>query len=71
MFLLCFGAKVWLVNFVKWLLGCCKWLLGCSCTVAIYLQTVFSAQTKEATPISIPLSGAEKLLCVCSVAKVL
>ncbi len=37
MFLLCFGAKIWLVNVVKWLLGCCKWFLGCSYEVVMSL----------------------------------
>ncbi len=37
MFLLCFGAKIWLVNVVKWLLGCCKWVLGCSYEVVMSL----------------------------------
>ncbi len=35
--LLCFGAKIFLVNVVKWLLGCCKWLLGCSYEVVMSL----------------------------------
>ncbi len=28
MFLLCFGATIWLFNVVKWLLGYLGWLLG-------------------------------------------